>query len=550
MTFTATCWTYPFLPWNYLPLAICDENPAGDGEGKHGRMVSALFDFSDATVQEQNLQDGYPFINLASATLSDPEATNEACKEFIHEKDEPLFIGQRIVSPERSGVLVRATPPVGLRPSGLVVIDCGIAHWNDEFWPNGNCRFKAVHQIRTMLLGLPGPTTQNQADLKLYRDLAVKDGPMAPVPNLAKAFPDSFWGLPPDPDEFWHGTATAALAAKAQNTDLIGIELPKALLLDWGGDKMTLSLWQTLFQAVALLSPASLNLPKGKILLPFGFTGGPHDGHHPAAKKISSMLAAFRDVELILPAGNHRQDRLHARLTDKKPKVVWGISPDDASANVLDLHVKEPKATFILRAGSTGAHLSLNLTPGSFCKLVLDRVTVGHVHARRLSSNELMVRVALAPRAAAGAWEIEMEKGQNADLWILRDDPELALNRKGAEQSRFFDDEYIETDAYGYPEMSDGNSVINRAGMASVLTTGQRATVVAAKVMRHGTEVVADYSGLPFNRTEIGDSQLLGDETDPGPLVIGNGSPRLFRAEGTSIAAADFAAKLTRARIP
>lgn len=524
------CGNFPNLPWNFLP--IIDDDDGIDGEGAvHGRMVARLVDFSKANAMDG----GYPFRNLTAETLRDPAKTNEALPQ--PDEDAPYFIGSKIVSAERSGRIPLAEQANFQTPSRLVMIDCGLAHWNDAFWPGGTFRFSAIYYYPEMIGWQDSPTKLDPALAATCRAEAASGGPAAPIPTLAKKFPSSFWALPPDPDDLWHGTATAGLVAGTLH-DLVAFELPKAMLLDWGGDKMTLPIWITLFQAIAgQLSPNFA----GKVLLPFGFTGGPQDGNHPVARKISSILTGFPNVELILPAGNHRQDRLHARLTAAQPKVIWGIQPGDVSANVLDLCVSGKQATFTLRSGSNGQSVDFTLKHGDYCDLFDDQELIGGVHARRSGwQGPLVVRLALEPALTAGVWEIEMLNNQAAELWILRDDEELALNHMNSLQSRFLDHDYTETGDDGFPKMDDGNSVIRRAGSASVLTTAPGVTSVSATVERAGQNVVARYSGLPWNGTEIANEVSLGVETDPGLEVIGNGSPRRFQVEGTSIAAAAY----------
>lgn len=543
MQLHSTCNNYADLPWNYLPLIIEPEEQTDETGKVHGRMVSRLFDFSNPNVQPHNLAMNYPFMNLPPKTLNDPMATNNECREFFRDDDNPAFIGSRIISQEKSNFLLRVEPRASLSQPGFVLIDCGIAHWNDKFWPNSTFRFSDIYHLTTSTIGQLKPTKLPTSVLTKCRDKAAQHGPAAPVPYLAQNYPDSFWALPPDPDDFWHGTAIAALVAEAQGTDLIGFELPKSLLLDWGGDRMTLMMWMMLYQAISQLS---LPEPKGRILLPYGFTGGPHDGHHPAARSISVMLSKYCDVELIVPAGNHRQDRLHAKLTADRPKVIWATVPDDASHNTLELCVAKAPAKFTLRIGSGGPEITLTLEHGDYCELMLDKRLIGRVHARKAGPG-LAVRVAAEPGMPSHPyWEIEIARKQPASLWILRDDPELALNHRNAEQSRFIDSDYIEQGPDGHPAMSDGESVIKRAGTASVLTTArvvppaQGVTAVAAEVKRHGKDIVAPYCGCPGTGSDFAKRQSLGLETGQGLQVIGNGSPRLFWAEGTSIAAADY----------
>ena len=75
--------------------------------------------------------------------------------------------------------------------------------------------------------------------------------------------------------------------------------------------------------------------------MPLGFSAGPQDGTHPAAVSTDGALKACgrQDVQAIVPAGNHLQDRCHALLDPNNGRVVigWDLPPDDFSTNEIEI---------------------------------------------------------------------------------------------------------------------------------------------------------------------------------------------------------------------
>ena len=133
------------------------------------------------------------------------------------------------------------------------------------------------------------------------------------------------------------------LAENQDDVALFGFELPMSVLRDHDGDSLLAVLSLTI---ELILSATSLldHLPL-VIVLPFGFVSGPQDGSHPAITAVTHLLAQrTRKIDLVVPAGNHLQDRSVARFDpatqaapDPVRSVVWRQPPDDFSPNTMEM---------------------------------------------------------------------------------------------------------------------------------------------------------------------------------------------------------------------
>ena len=223
-------------------------------------------------------------------------------------------------------------PPGEEVTAAVVVIDAGIAFWNSRFNGRNGSRF---HDLRFLDfdLGVDGLSVKVRlAGDSLAESCATarQQGVAAVIDRLGTGFPNSFYDprwqrlgrgagqSGPDPDALWHGTAIADLAAGADDGSadkiaLFGIELPMQVVSDADGDSLTAVLAVALHCALQMTQAITVPVV---IVLPYGFTGGPQDGGHPAAQSIRKVMAmqSDRDVTLLVPAGNHLQDRCRAQL--------------------------------------------------------------------------------------------------------------------------------------------------------------------------------------------------------------------------------------------
>lgn len=532
-----TLGSFPNLPWNYLPQPVTDPRLA---EKEGSRMLFRLPESMEDPLWDQLAKEpSYSYIGADAETLADPAQLEKLIAERLSPNDRvgngPVWIGPPIGSGFDYGNL--RTDILKGPPPDLVVMDCGIAHWNDRFWQGRTSRFSGLCYFNP---GMSSTHILTPAQLLAQRQIAQADGQEVLIGDLAQTYHGSFWTLPPDPYAFWHGTGIADLVAK-HDGNLYGVELPLSVLLDWGGDRLTGTMFLMLWLALQLI-PVLPRRRRIRVVLAFGFTGGPQDGRHPAAMAISAFLQRHPHVELVVPAGNHRQERMHARLNAKRPEVCWGVPPGDPTPNVVEICTDHRSLPF--RLSTRGASIDVNMLPGQYARLYYRGDLIGVLHARTLPVLGMSLRIHLLPNAPAGAWRIAMRDKVDADLWVLRDDADRSLSHVEAQQSRFFfDPEYRDEDANGTPIMKGGPGTIQRAGSASILATAPGVTAVAATVKRGELDSVADYSGLAATGLEYSISELLGQQSEGGPSMLGNGSARRYRLYGSSMAAALYAGK-------
>jgi len=465
--------------------------------------------------------------------------------------------------------------------SAVVIIDHGIAFWNDRFRlgtaPGAPSRFQ---EVQFLSFEDPGAdeyqiTVLTKAQIDGFCAQADAPGGQAKViQTLGAMIPGCFYGSAANPQGLWHGTAMADLAAGAardapDDRMLFGLELPTAALRDWGGDTLQTLLMTALSAALRMVAPV---LEPGStfrelvIVLAFGFPAGPQDGSHPAADLIRSFLAVMNArlgrkgfaVRLVLPAGNHLQDQCHARLPAQDasgvPSVTWRVAPDDYSPNTVEICVQTRSDPGLEVVAPDGSSAQVTLQAGGFAPLIREGVMIGGVHRLPDRGGWAKLRLTLAatvwrhpgPQPAPfGDWTLRVAADAEAELWILRDDRDVVADATTPHRpSVFVDPAYLREDAQGAPVIDDsGGGFVRRAGTASVLTTARHAdaVAVAASVANpSGGTMNASYSSLPrSSATGFAASVQIGDAGfREGVICAGNGSAQEFRILGTSAAAA------------
>jgi hypothetical protein len=467
--------------------------------------------------------------------------------------------------------------------SVILVIDYGMAFWNTRFRSlAGPCRFREV-QFLDFENGDPLAVigSLDQAGIADLCDLADQEGQAAVVAELRQMFPFSFFGSGMDMDSLWHGTAMADLAGGADVGDpsgrvMFGMELPTAAVRDCGGD--------TLISVLPIALAAGLKMTEAYadrpliIVLAFAFPSGPHDGSHPIARSITEMTAAARlagrDVSLMLPAGNHLQDRCHARFgptaaADPAPFVTWHLPPDDFSPNTIEICLSAPQTPTVRLTSPDGRTAETPIAPGTFFALEMDGSVIGGLHhvsdlSAGVAAENGILRLCLAGTAwqqpgqrppPCGDWTVAIRAECDADLWVLRDDVNQdAASARPNQPSFFVDTLYRErnlTGAFGLDDTDTGG--LRRSGTVSILTTAVDPDVFAVRAdERIGTlpPQTAFYSGRPFAALPASAAAQWRDEIvddgweGRGAYAVGNGTERVFGVSGTSAAAAMAARRL------
>ena len=371
-----------------------------------------------------------------------------------------------------------------------------------------------------------------------------------------------------------HGTAMADLicgdldsAGRVELAGLFGVELPASVLEDPSGGNLQAMMFGAIQHAIELVRACHeirADAPKLEIVLPYGFTGGPHQFGHGFAKAANEILnAAGFEVRLHLPMGNHREERFFASLgADGFDAVTWEIPSFDRSPNTIEFAAASGDGRLSLELSSRNGRCVLELVAGEGRDILnADGQVIGSYYTNTFGEGVLRGRLCLAPTRlddenlptpAHGDWKLRSSDG--IDLWILRDDASR-LGRIGAEnkQSRFFHPSYPGLGGDERADIADldGQAPIKRRGSASILAVAMASEVADTGLrdcgaMDQTSQKPSAYSGLsmdgnsgaPFS-VDLGHRGLH--------LVQATASGRKMRLRGTSVASALSAREAVRA---
>lgn len=548
------------LPWNYLSTAYAEmierpESPsrlllALPGEGEAARIAA-----------------------VPAEVLRDPQAM----AAFILRLDVPvsktgfrLFLGPATARAPNDGTNAPAVAEqvtggrwenLSARPfdRALVIIDAGIAFWNARFRDAQGPRFRGMRYLDFDAPGFGFDTGLDADEIAALCARADHEGNRAVVAQLGTTFPASLFGptANPDPDGVWHGTAVADLAAgaaagEADNVALFGLELPRAAIADYSGE--------TLSAMLATILPAAIDMTSGfagvplTIVMPLGFPAGPQDGTHPAVEAMRATLQARagRDIRIVLPAGNHLQDRCRARLDGTGSSVFWDLPPDDFSTNQMEIFgpAGRPVRIGLAAPGQGQIATAALLQPRSFRYLRRGGVRIGILMRFDDQGGRSRTRMALWQTAGSsgtptpsGRWTVVNEGTDPLDMWLFRDDRDPMADRaRPRRPSRFWSAGYILRDALGAPPLGDDpGATVRRTGTLSVLATAAVPRVDVVQADRRygaGAAAKADYSGSRVDGLDLTVSELVDDGWPGcGVPVAANGGQRRVRMSGTSAAA-------------
>jgi hypothetical protein len=575
-----------FLPYNYLPAAF---RQLVSPEDNINRIIFIL------TGSSEQPRARIQYHIVSAKTLSEPDALAKflSARGFSdNDAFRRCFLGPPTqleeTSPEDAPTLafdrIKLADPEEFEQVA-VIIDIGIAFWNQRFRAAKGSRFRAMRYLDfgAFAAGQSPFEGLGEADIDALCTLSdTPDGSAKVVAALGQQFPGSYFGRGGGavPDTMWHGTATADLMAglapgTEDRTALFGIEVPMAVLRDADGDNLTTVL--TLLIEAALEMTADLADKPLIIMMPWGFSAGPQDGTHPAAEAIQLALAARggRKVTLLLPAGNHLQDRCCAHLLPsdrpKREEVVWHLPPDDFSQNTVEMLVTPsvppaPSGVQTVRISPPfGASFVVAIKEGHQAVIWRGGQIIGILLRFRDIASGPRLRLTFAPTGwrvpgrrptPAGNWTLSFSRTDDVSIWVLRDDRDRMLDGPFPRRASFFDDlAYRERDALGdYVLTDDPGAVVVRSGTVSVLATTAAPRAVAVQANEQfitRAEAQAWYSGrrgdgAAIATTEIVDSERRGS----GVLASANGTWQRERITGTSAGVALHARRLLGLPIP
>jgi hypothetical protein len=325
-----------------------------------------------------------------------------------------------------------------------------------------------------------------------------------------------------------------------------------------------------------------------------GILAGPRDGTQPIERAIDDRIfrrTAIAPTDVVLPAGNSRLSRLHARIS-LSPKGEKGcmqelqfrVLPDDRTCSYLEIWLPtlprpSSKDWMEITLEPPGGERSLVLGAGAgkramqwaphgdvLCKVYYEFIAPPTNRGRYV--------IALLPTdlpdcehqlAPFGTWTIAFKNLMNrridVEASIQWDDRPLGYPQNGR-QSYFVDDCYQRFEEIsGEEEETDNNSAIKRDGSMNAIATGSRA-ITAGGYVRKQNRVVKYSAGGPISLTGSTAKKVAGLERSgpdglarsdesyvhQGMLAAGTRSGSVVVMNGTSVAAPQIARQIAKER--
>lgn len=379
-----------------------------------------------------------------------------------------------------------------------------------------------------------------------------------------------------------HGSWIAAEAAAVPpgadplTRPLLLVQLPPEVVEQTSGA----SLAPYLLAGVAhIINRARQIDPKAPVVIvcAFGHNGGAHAGLSAVERGLDHLIAragsAGQTVHVVLPSGNARQDRIHARFSlapGASQDLTLRRLPDDRTPCFVEIWFAAAAAgalsvELIPPDGGPGVTLT-DAAPGN-APLLRGAVAVASVafdrpfgHGDRAVFTVAMQPTALdpaapgAPTSAAGPWTIRIANlgGLAATdpigVWVQRDDT-LRNSRPGGRQAWLDDPASVRFDGAGrLLDLDTAGAVVRRDGAISGVACGAAVVVVGAWRLSDGAPALYSAGGPTQGRP--GPTALApGDEGAALRGLLGRGffSGATTRLSGTSAAAACAARRLAAA---
>lgn len=332
-------------------------------------------------------------------------------------------------------------------------------------------------------------------------------------------------------------------AGAPHDWDIVFVQLPRFI----HGRQVTGLLRANVYDALRYIQTCAPKASDIVVNLSYGANAGPHDGSTVLEQAIDAYVrrhAGKRRFEVVIPAGNARDERMHLRAElepGQAGRWTWRNLPDDPSDSFVELWLPDDPQVAVRIQAPGGDQPSCWLRPGQARVLQRDgRAVAALVAPHRASQSPRGRMVLLAtrgtrpdglPTAPYGGWTLEVANGSarpvTVQAWCERDNP--AFGSGGVpRQARFDPCDDVSTD-------NTLNSIAH----------GQVPRVVGARWLLGGG--VTPYSGRQANRPI---HHAPGDEH---PSLPGLSAAALFgsdtvRLNGTSVAAAAHTRRLIEGR--
>lgn len=557
-----------------MPAFQLDVGP-GTGISWPGHLkdhpVDAYFIWADLTAirNRRHARSRYPFLIRSKASAPHPfysrEMSAKGVERAMRNGDRACFLSTKVPSVGGYGPYL---PSAGLSAAGSNEVAPLCVGVIDDKFPVLSSRYGA-NPIRLWDQGQPGAGPQASGfgyGYGRHFDLPVAGRPAESAPNYQSM---GLWsplragishgahvldvlvgdrplfGSPP----LRQGPRGAALTAP-----LVLVQLPQKTVADVSGG----SLRNFALDAVSYIIKASRSMGAEKtvICMPYGTLAGPHNGTSLFEQALDHMLAGSPGVSLVLPAGNGHLSETHAIAEIQPQKSVslcMRVPPDNARDSYVELWLPLDAEARVECRSPSGDHLSV--TPGS-AQFASDPARVGCslIYPRQAANAEGLTMVLLAISATSpaspayggaphGDWTLSVSNlGKTPlafDAWIQRSGQPFGFPQ-GARQSRWID--------------RPGCLAPEPLNTISAMATGSQPRLATASyaASRYQSGALCPYSPAVGPTATRRPAPYHAEESPalPGLLARGTLGRRIYRMNGTSVAAALMARDLATHPIP
>ncbi len=354
---------------------------------------------------------------------------------------------------------------------------------------------------------------------------------------------------------FSHGAAVMDIAAghinplledfgaapdAASAADIIFVQLPRDTVADTSGGSMT----KYVLDGLKYILDLTIGAKQVAINLSYGSMAGPHNGSSLLERAMDAMILDARnatpprDVQLVLPAGNHHLSRGHGAQSVSKttsPATFhWQIQADTRTDNFLEIWYPKAASGIAVKLTSPSGKFGGTCLINGHVNMVERGKTIAaivHKDVHPLGDGTVAL-LAIGPTfahheiaAEHGVWTVEVSSTQDGDIalnaWVERNDA-LVRTWQGTQSELV---------------LPNGDDIRKTTGNS--LAHGRVPYVVGAYTKATSEMSPYSASGPNLNGNQWPSGVAVGDESPllPGILVAGSRSGTLVRASGTSVAA-------------
>jgi hypothetical protein len=305
---------------------------------------------------------------------------------------------------------------------------------------------------------------------------------------------------------------------EASRCDIVAVQLDWSNVIDTSGGSMNVSIMDGLMYILSRCDSTA----RVVVNVSWGTLAGPHNGTSVLEAAMDQLARLRPGLDIVLPAANGYQDRLHANATlapGHRMLLHWNVQADDATQSFVEFWLPAGAENVVVQVqppGGAPASPPIALGNSLMWGAADGRPYAAIVFPRQVATGRdgTCALLAVAPSfafkedvltAPCGPWQVEITNGGGqavtVDAYIERDDVALGQNT-GARQSYFEDAQYDTSgnpDAYVDRPVPEGReleaTLIRRSGTYNSIGTGGRTLSVGGlRIVGEGWSTQALYS--------------------------------------------------------